>query len=62
MGVFIAGPFCSKTSFLIAMQASLMLYEGSLLTTESSLLFLNSYVCHHNLTQQVKLVKTNGNF
>ena len=30
--------------------ASLMLYEGSLLATKSSLLLLN--VCHHNLTQQ----------
>ena len=31
---------------------ALMLYEGSSLTTESSLLLLNSYVCHHNITQQ----------
>ena len=29
-----------------------LLYEGSVLTVESSLLLLNSYVCHHNLTQQ----------
>ena len=29
-----------------------MLYEGSSLTTECSLMLLNSYVCHHNLTQQ----------
>ena len=32
--------------------AALMLYEGCSLTTESSLLLLNSYVSHHNLTQQ----------
>ena len=32
--------------------ASPRLYEGSMLTTENSLLLLNSYMCHHNLTQQ----------
>ena len=31
---------------------AVMLYEGFSLTTECRLMLFNSYVCHHNLTQQ----------
>lgn len=34
--------------------ASTMLYEGSQLSTENSLLLLNSYMCRHHLTRQAR--------
>lgn len=34
--------------------ASKQLYEGSLLSTENSLLLINSYMCHHNLSGQAR--------
>ena len=33
---------------------SKQLYEGSLLSTEKSLLVINSYMCHHNLSGQAR--------